>query len=519
MDNYMKSESALTKVYEGVKHTEIAEEFILPDYLPDIKRIIRADAKPRIDGKYITSGRVDYEGDIVCHLLFCDEENKLRNVTFTAAFSDGIDLPGGDDECIANLIPSPESINCRMQNPRRISLRLRVDTECTVWCHRSFAPAIKGSISPYGAEMLTDTPEVMELICAGERGLNASADLEADGALPQIGEVISCNVEMSFYECKASDGKVLCRGDMPITVFYSTPGQENEDGTTSPETYTVLYRKLPIAQVVAADNATEGYDCIARGSVDDVKYNIAENGFGERRILELDISYRIYLNCVCSTTTSIVRDMYACDRKVKTETENVTFYRHLRSYNTSFGANSVIPRADLGLTDASAIYEVSTSPKITSVHLSDDGHRLTVTGVAPCAAVLMGSDGLYSTEYEIPLKLELDASGVSGKFIYNCDTVTMSARGRLDSENLYTDLELQIALMVLGESEEAILSSAEFSEPQPKERSSSLRFFYPDKGETLWDIGKEFSLPVSSIKAANGFSGEAVPDVLLIPHK
>ncbi len=517
--NNMPTDTALMKVYEGVKHTEISEEFILPDYLPDIKRIIRAEARPRIDGKFITTGRVEYEGDIVCHLLFCDESNKLRSVTFTAAFSDGFDLPEADDECIANLIPSPESINCRMLNPRRISLRLRLDTECTVWCRRSFRPEITGELSPSGIETLDKEIEVLDLICAGESGLSASADLEADGALPQIGEVVNCNVEMSFYECKGSDGKVLCRGDMPITVFYSTPGQTNDDGTESPETYTVLYRKLPIAQVVSVDGVDEGYECMARGSVDDVKFTVAENGFGERRILELDITYRIYLNCVCRATVKLTQDMYACDRAVQSECLDSAFYRHCRSYNTSFGANSVISREELGITEASGIYEVCTTPKITSLTLSDDGHRLTVSGTAFCAAVLAGNDGLFSTEYEIPLKLDLDASGIPENFIYNCDTVCMSARGRLDSEKLYTDLEIQINLMILGETKEKVLQNAAFSEKAERSDGASMRFFYPSDGETLWDIAKHFSVPMNSLADVNSISDKKLPEVMLIPNK
>ena len=51
------ADGVLMRVYDGIKHTDVAEEFILPDYLPDVKRIIRVDIKPKIDGKYITSGK------------------------------------------------------------------------------------------------------------------------------------------------------------------------------------------------------------------------------------------------------------------------------------------------------------------------------------------------------------------------------------------------------------------------------------------------------------------------------
>ena len=51
--------NALVKIYDGIKHTDISQEFILPDYLPDIKKIILVDTIQKIDGKYVSSGKVD----------------------------------------------------------------------------------------------------------------------------------------------------------------------------------------------------------------------------------------------------------------------------------------------------------------------------------------------------------------------------------------------------------------------------------------------------------------------------
>ena len=67
------------RVFDSVKHTDVSEEFILPDYLPDVKKIIRVDVKPKIDGKFITKDKVDFEGDIISHILFCDEGNHLKS--------------------------------------------------------------------------------------------------------------------------------------------------------------------------------------------------------------------------------------------------------------------------------------------------------------------------------------------------------------------------------------------------------------------------------------------------------
>ncbi len=504
----LNERSALMRVYDGIKHTDISEEFILPDYLPDVKRIIRVDVKPKIDGKFISAGRVDYEGDVVCHILFCDEGNHLKSVIFTAAFSDGIDLSGIEDECVANLIPSPESITCKMLNPRRVSVRMRLDTSVTIWCNKSFTPEYIGE---YGEiESAERNIEVMKLVCAGESGLSVSSDLEADGALPQINEIISCNVDISFYECKASDGKVLCRGDMPITVFYSSI-----DGDS--ESYTVLFRKLPVAQVVIAEDVSDECSCMARGAIDSVKYNISENGFGEKRIVELDVTYRIYLNCVEKTSVTVVNDVYASKKNVKCTTEKETFCRFSKLYSTSFGANLAISREELNLSDAENVFALSSTPKITSITQNDDKTRLIVEGTAHTGAVIKSADGLETHEFDVPFKTELDGNGIGTEFTYNYDIVCVSSKGRFDNDMLYTELDMQLNLMILETECTEILKKAEFSDKAPDDDRPQMRFYYPSDGETLWDIGKMFGISVSELTDKNDIVGDTVPSVLYIP--
>ena len=94
------STDALIKVHSGIKHTEISEEFILPDYLPDIKRVIRADASPRIDGKYLSDGKISFDGEVACRMLYTDESNCLKSVTFTSTFSDSAEIICVSSECI-----------------------------------------------------------------------------------------------------------------------------------------------------------------------------------------------------------------------------------------------------------------------------------------------------------------------------------------------------------------------------------------------------------------------------------
>lgn len=503
-------EGVLMRIYDTVKHTDISEEFILPDYLPDVKRIIRVDIKPKIDGKFISRGRVDYEGDVICHILFCDEGNHLKSVSFTASFSDGVDVSGIEDECIANLVPSPESVSCKMLNPRRVSIRLRLDTAVTVWCNRSFEPAFSGDYDEYSLEKSTQSVDVLKLICSGESGLNAIADLEADGSLPQINDIISCNADVSFYECKCSEGKALCRGDMSITVFYSSL-----DGDS--EIYTVLFRKIPIAQVVLADGVDDTYSCMARGTVDAVKFSVSENGFGERRVVELDISYRIYLNCVGSETVTVVKDIYAPGKSVSCESEKQTFCKLSKIYSTSFGANLAVSREEMNMLHSIGVFTLSATPKIDEVEFIKEGSRLRVSGKCLTGVVVKNAEELETYEYEVPFKTELDAFGLGENFIYNYDIVCVSAKGRFDSETFYTELDMQLNLMLIETLELDVLKKVELSDSIAEENVPQMRFYYPCDGETLWDIGKRFGVSVNELREKNDIVGQTLPPVLFIP--
>lgn len=514
MDDFFRAgnSEALVKSYGGTKHTEVAEEFILPDLFPDIKKIIRADARPRIDGKYISQGKIEYDGEVTSRLLFIDEKNQLHAVNFTSTFSDSVEIPTVTDECITNLVPTPESLSCRTVNPRRVSVRLRIDTEITVRCMRSFVPELSGDHGK--TEVLSEERSVIKLVCGGENGLTCAADLEADGALPQIGEVIACDVDMSFYECKGSDGRVLCRGDMPITVFYSSP---TDDG----EIYTVLFRKLPLAQVVAADGVDESFECTARGSVENVTVNVSENGFGERRIIELDVTYRIALNCIGNSSVTVTKDIYSCDRMAKVESETVTLNRFIRNYSTNFSVNHIAEAAELGINEEESVLAIFARPHTETVTLESSNKRLIVDGICYTGAILQNPSGLNCADYTVPFHIELEASGITDEFNFTCDAVCMSARGRLDGGKLYTDIELQLNISILSTEQLEIVRKVDFDAiPQEKEFGARIRLFYPTKNESLWSIGKEFGISCDTLKEYNQISeNDKIPEVIIIPEK
>ena len=82
MQNQEK-QSVLTKTFEGISHDEISAEYNLPDYLPDINRLLKVSAKIFESAHYLSGDAVEYDGKLKCQLLYAtgDGSLKVRNLT------------------------------------------------------------------------------------------------------------------------------------------------------------------------------------------------------------------------------------------------------------------------------------------------------------------------------------------------------------------------------------------------------------------------------------------------------
>ena len=167
--------------------------------------------------------------------------------------------------------------------------------------------------------------------------------------------------------------------------------------------------------------------------------------------------------------------------------------------------------------NADSVFAIKSLPKITSVTLDPQRNMLNINGVAKNSVIVKNNDELNTYEYDLPFSTELDGSGLPDEFIYNYDIVCMGSKGRFDSENFYTELDLSLNLMILEAKTVQVLKNAEFSDHVEAQPRPQMRFYYPDPNETLWEIGKRFGVPINAVVSQNMISDDKLPEVMFIP--
>ena len=78
-------------------------DFMLPDYCPDIVKILKCRAQPMLVSKNVNGGAVGLDGTVAITLLYSDADNKIcsyeHQFPFSKTFETGCDCNGANLSC------------------------------------------------------------------------------------------------------------------------------------------------------------------------------------------------------------------------------------------------------------------------------------------------------------------------------------------------------------------------------------------------------------------------------------
>ena len=95
----------------------------LPDYCPDIERILKCRMCPSITSRTITGNRLDVDGVTVIRLYYLDSKKQaIRCCEHTTPFSCSFDLKSTSPDMASSVRVKPEYLNCRAVSPRRLDI-------------------------------------------------------------------------------------------------------------------------------------------------------------------------------------------------------------------------------------------------------------------------------------------------------------------------------------------------------------------------------------------------------------
>lgn len=508
--------------YNGRVSSELSSDFILPDTYPDVKRVLRVDAKPVLIGRYVSGRRLEFTGAVDYTVIFCadgEAGETLHCVHFAQDFDGGI----GDIEALdgSNITLKPRMAACsqRLANPRKLTLKSTVGTDVKVSSALPTTPACEGASSKaeeMGLERLTKTIPTRRERTFLAAPLRISEDLEPDAAQPAIDEIISCSADLCFHEAKMNrdgDFTVSLKGEALINTIYKSQGEAG--------VYKSFSRKCPVAYIVgAAEYENHFKNCrpetlCARADATTVEIGAAvgENSYGERRVAQVDLTADVIVSIMGAEEIPIVLDAYSPLRTSECSLRETECEETCKVLFANFSVGEAVSREGLSIPENATVLD--TAANATAANISVERGRGQLTGSADISCIFE-SDGEYgSVNVSVPVKCELNVGDMSEPIAYVCDMSVSDMRVRFDSERMYFDFEVSLCAEIGEKKRRSFVSEIRLSgEPKKACPDSEIMLCYPAPDETLWSVAKRYGTTVSALEAANSAGSR----VLLIPR-
>ena len=200
-------------------------DLTLPDYCPNIEKILKCSLIPKIQSKTLSGGQLQVDGVCVVNVLYVESEKKtIRCCEHTVSFSQSFSVRDAGEGNLILTKTKPEYINCRALSPRRLVI------------HGAFSLYAK-VITPQRTELFVPEREDLEVL----RQKTAVCDLRSNcqeqftvseeisvADKPAIESVLYAKADAAVTDAKAVSGKLMLSGDISINLFYLTDIESGE---------------------------------------------------------------------------------------------------------------------------------------------------------------------------------------------------------------------------------------------------------------------------------------------------
>lgn len=546
-------------LYEGKNEQEANGEINLPDYYGNADKILFTTATPVLSDVYIENGKAGYEGKVIFNVTFLTSDGELKSIGFDGDFDGSCDIPDGNSinpgSCSIDVRPFTDSAVCRLTSPKRIIARCKVNTSMRVTCMKCVEPIIDGNIGIEEELLLQrkiEHSEALHTVHFEENDIQFSDDIELDGNMPPIDEIITCFISISPDECKLANNSVAFHGNAFMNCIYRSPSGG----------YNTLTKKLPLLEhfdipaELQTDKEISLYITVCPPEVSAVA---AENSFGEKRIIELDFTYGLEAECLYNSPVSVTRDIYSTDYACTPEYGNIEIGKLCRAVSTNFTVNASqkhnqqpnsysyektsenLPGSEnkqfdsvenstqnnqnstqISVQTPTILYSDAAVKNIDSETDETKG-RVIINGNAEIYMLLTDGNTLRGITFTVSFKTELDGYGVTGNIPPLVNVSLSPIHYRADSENVYADFEVMMNVVILSSCSERVITKLTVDKTTPigEKKRPSILIYYPKKGEQFWDIAKKHYTTVEELKFANHLQGDITIDdaVIIVPQK
>lgn len=506
---FTKKTSAVSRrrnLFEGAAEQPVDSDITLPEYFPDVIRVLKCSLTPRITGVQGTADRITAEGSALLRVLYVSDSG-VRCFEQNIPFSKYAECTGIEGACVSARAKS-EYVNCRVLSPRKIDIHGSISI---AFCaYRKDAADFICDCSGGGVQTRKSRVPVSNLSGCTERLFTLGETLELGNAKPSIAQLVKSEAAALLEDVKVVSGKVLIKGELIIRTLYIADSEDCDLQS--------MEHSMPISQILEVDGAEE--DCITDAALRVSALEIAAktDATGALRLLDANVCVCAQIALYCDCETDLITDAYSTKYELDMQKKAVELRRICDRFTDTFLCRGTLDTSGTNLTQIADM----TCQNINYTAAVRE-NELKISGTLTVGLLFTDREnqwGFTERSFDFSYTRAIAAVGEN----LTCDphlTVTgvhflLSAEDKVDAR-----VEMDISALIFAADTMQIASDIHIDESKRKtQKTAALTIYFSQEGESVWEIARRYNTTAEAIMAENALSSDRIDEKrkLLIPR-
>lgn len=470
------------KLFSANLNADAGGEYILPDSMPDVKRIVHVFTYLKKAECYKEDRSASVEGAVMFDVVYCGDDDKLHLTAYESAFSAKTQANGDGDGLILT-VGTPDT-SARLSNPRKFSVRCRIPLELSEYGTQDTEPYIEG-VEDGNMEYNIKTASSVLISDASETSIPYSADIVIPENLPEPDSIVNVYIIPRLPKTVPSDGTVNVSSTADVIVLYTS-----EDGGA------YSYRT---ASDISADVECEGIRadscCTADITVYNKAFELAADGSGAMRKIELDFSYDVKVICRTNMTGEYTADAYSAAYESEVSVIAAEDKTAEPCHTAHYTVNGEIPFQQKG-----RILMATAECENCTLEFSEGGAYC--KGDLNIYMITDDNGELSGASAAMPFRISTDiAVDENAGYELRCSAGMPNVRA--ENNKLNADAEVYISIVETKTKPIGRVSVIKILDKSLQKSKSTFVLYRPDKSENRWDVAKKFGAPYEEFEKVN----------------
>lgn len=498
-------------IFDDTQEQSVELDYVLPDYYPEIFKIIKCMTSPKILSYSSAGDRLTYEMAVYIRVLYCAENSSaVRSVEQKLTYTKTVDFGRTVSNPRVCIVPKIDYINCRAVNSRRIDIRGAVSIKIKVTDldrREIICDAFGGNIQLKKVPVSFPSNKLYTT-----KRITVSEEFDLGMSKPPIVNILRSGAVIASGDKKVIANKLIAKGEAYISMLYSCV----KDGEDSVES---MQFTLPFSQIIDLEGIDERFACTVESEIVCCDIEPRSDGDGNSKVACCTAVILITCSAYRTASAELAVDEYSTAYKTECVKSDVKIELPPQPISSSCVVKASLEHTDGGI---DCIYDVWCTVSSVYAKADPENNCIVINGNALYSVMAKSGGEPVLLEKEEPFTASVPAEGLTENSAAEVKLIPVSCSYNLASDSsVEAKAELKITGEITATANICCITELNVDENETVEKSGdyALKLYFADDKEDLWEIAKKYGTSVAAIMEENDIQDDTVTGggMILIP--